>query len=133
MIGYAALHMAYGRLARPEPGDLAQYLYPTLMPGGRRGLFAYAVTYAWDPRPAETLERIKTPTHVMLGERDGVIKQREAAQHAAFIPHVNVEVVPQAGHVLAEEVPEHVADVIAAQVAALRAPNDALRVRGAIR
>jgi hypothetical protein len=46
---------------------------------------------------------------------------------------VNVEVVPQAGHVLAEEVPEHVADVIAAQVAALRAPNDALRVRGAIR
>lgn len=133
MIGYAALHMAYGRLARPEPGDLQQYVYPTLMPGGRRGMFAYAEAYDWNPRPAALLERIVTPTHMMLGERDRVIKHREAAQHAAFIPHVSVDLVPQAGHVLAEETPERVADVIAAQVAWLRAPNDALRVRGATR
>lgn len=131
MIGYAALHMAYGRLARPEPGDLQQYVYPTLMPGGRRGMFAYAEAYNWDPRPAALLERIVTPTHVLLGERDRVIKHREAAQHAGFIPHVNVDIVPQAGHVLAEEAPERVSGVIAAQVAGLREPNDALRVRGA--
>jgi pimeloyl-ACP methyl ester carboxylesterase len=133
MIGYAALHMAYGRLARPEPGDLQQYVYPTLMPGGRRGMLAYGEAYNWDPRPAALLERIVTPTYVMLGERDRVIKHREAAQHAAFIPQVTLDVVQQAGHVLAEETPERVADVIAAQVAGLRAPNDALRVRGAIR
>jgi pimeloyl-ACP methyl ester carboxylesterase len=131
MIGYAALHLAYGRLARPERGDLQQYVYPTLMPGGRRGMLAYAEAYAWDPRPAELLERIVAPTHVMFGERDRIIKHREAAQHAAFIPHVNVDVVPQAGHVLAEEAPERVSDVIVAQVAAL--PNDASRVRGATR
>ncbi len=133
MVGYAALHLAYGRLARPEPGDLQQYLFPTLMPGGRRGMFAYAEAYTWDPRPPELLARIATPTHVMFGERDRVIKHREAAQRAAFIPHVNIDVVAHAGHVLAEEAPERVSDVIAAQVTALRAPNDALRARGATR
>ncbi len=133
MVGYAALHLAYGRLARPEPGDLQQYLYPTLMPGGRRGMLAYAEAYTWEPRPPELLERIATPTHVMFGERDRVIKHREAVERAAFIPHVSIDVVAHAGHVLAEEAPERVSDVIAAQVTALRAPNDGLRARGATR
>jgi pimeloyl-ACP methyl ester carboxylesterase len=133
MIGYAALHMAYGRLAQPEPGDLQQYLYPTLMPGGRRGMLAYAQAYTWDPRPAGLLERISAPTHVMFGERDRVIKHRDASKGAAFIPHVEIEVVADAGHVLAEEAPERVADAIAAQVNGLKAPNDVLRVPGATR
>ena len=133
MIGFAALHMAYGRLARPEPGDLQQYLYPTLMPGGRRGMLSYAEAYTWEPRSPELLERISTPTHAMFGERDGVIKHREAAERAAFIPHVEIEVVADAGHVLAEEAPERVADAIATQVSGLKAPNAALRARGATR
>jgi len=133
MIGFAALHMAYGRLARPEPGDLQQYLYPTLMPGGRRGMFSYAEAYTWEPRSPELLERISTPTRAMFGERDGVIKHREAAERAAFIPQVEIEVVADAGHVLAEEAPERVADAIAAQVSGLKAPNAALRARGATR
>jgi pimeloyl-ACP methyl ester carboxylesterase len=133
MIGYAALHMAYGRLARPEPGDLQQYLYPTLMPGGRRGMLAYAEAYTWEPRSPELLERISTPTHAMFGERDGVIKHREAAERAAFIPRVEIEVIADAGHVLAEEAPERVADAIAAQVNGLKAPNAVLRGPGATR
>jgi pimeloyl-ACP methyl ester carboxylesterase len=133
MVGYVALHMAYGKLTRPENGDLQQYLFPTLMPGGRRGLLAYAEAFTWHPRPAELLERIAAPTHVMFGERDRVIRHHEAAEHAQIIPRVSIDVVPQAGHVLAEETPERVADVISAQVSAMRVPNDASRARGATR
>jgi pimeloyl-ACP methyl ester carboxylesterase len=132
-VGYAALHLAYGHLARPERGDLQQYLFPTLMPGGRRGMLSYAGAFTWEPRPAHELERISAPTHVLLGERDRVVKPREAAERAQYIPRVRIEVMAQAGHVLAEEAPEHVADVIEAQVNALRAPNDALRARGGTR
>lgn len=133
MFGYAALHMSYGQLARPERGDLEQYLFPVLMPGGRRGMLSYAAAYAWEPRPADVLARIASPTQVMFGERDRVIKHDVAAERARAIKHVSVEVVPKAGHVLAEEAPELVADAIAVQVSAISAPNDAILARGATR
>lgn len=130
IFGYAALHLAYGRITRPAHGDLQQYLYPALMPGGRRGMLSYGRAFSWNARPAEVLERISAPTHVLLGERDRVVKVREASERAHMIAGAQVEVVARAGHVLAEEVPERVADAISAQVAALRMPNDALPAQG---
>lgn len=130
LFGYAALHLAYGRLTRPGRFDLQQYLFPTLMPGGRRGMLAYAAAFTWAPRPADQLKRILAPTQVLFGERDRVVKHREAAERATQIPRVGIEVVADAGHVLAEEAPERVADVIAKQVSALRTPNDVLRAQG---
>jgi pimeloyl-ACP methyl ester carboxylesterase len=132
-IAAAALYLAYGRLARPERGDLEQYLYPALVEGGRNGIFAFANAYSWDPRPPHVLEGIKCPTRVLLGERDRVIRPQEVMEYVRAIARVRVNVVPGAGHVLAEEVPELVADAVAELAQATTTPNDVTPAPGAIR
>jgi pimeloyl-ACP methyl ester carboxylesterase len=128
-IGTAALHLAYGRITRPERGDLEQYLYPTLQTGGRFGLVAYATSYDWGARSDDVLRRIACPMTVLLGERDRVVHAREALARLAPLPQARVDVIARAGHVLAEEAPEVVAD--AAQ--ALAVPNESSRVPDAKR
>jgi len=112
-VAFAALHLAYGKLVRPDPGDLEQYLYPALAPGGRFGMLAYAKAFSWEPRPSEAIARIACPTHVMFGERDRVIRSREAIGNLRALPSARVDVVPGAGHVLAEEATEAVAEAVA--------------------
>ncbi|MGQ0641924.1 MAG: alpha/beta fold hydrolase [Gemmatimonadaceae bacterium] len=112
-VGFVALNLAYGDLARPDAGDLEQYLFPTLLPGGRFGMLAYAKAFSWEPRSAAAIARIECPTHVLLGERDRVIRSQEAIELLRAITHARVEVVRRAGHVLAEEAPQKVADSIA--------------------
>lgn len=128
-IGLVALHLAYGRLTRPERGDLEQYLFPTLERGGRFGLAAYGRSYDWGARGDDVLRRIACPMSVLLGERDCVVHAREALARLAPLPHARVDVIPRAGHVLAEEVPELVADA----VLSLAVPNEASRAQGATR
>lgn len=130
-VAAAALYLAYGRLARPERGDLEQYLFPTLETGGRHGIFAFAGAYSWDPRSPRVLERIGCPTRVMLGEQDRVIRQHEVAALARSIAGARVDVISGAGHVLAEEVPPLVADAVAELASAASLPNAATPVPGA--
>jgi pimeloyl-ACP methyl ester carboxylesterase len=132
-VAAAALYLAYGRLARPERGDLEQYLFPTLVAGGRRGIFAFANAYSWDPRSPRVLERIGCPTHVMLGERDRVIRQHEVAALVRSITGARVDIVSGAGHVLAEEVSPLVADAVAELASAASLPNDVTPAPGARR
>jgi pimeloyl-ACP methyl ester carboxylesterase len=118
LMGWMALHTAYGRLAKPAPGDLEQYAYPTLLPGGRFGALAYARAFQWDARGAEMLQRITCPLHVMVGDRDRVVAATAIKQALGPIRHARIDVIAGAGHVLAEEVPELVADAIAQSAAA---------------
>jgi pimeloyl-ACP methyl ester carboxylesterase len=111
-VAFAALHLAYGKLGRPDPGDLEQYLYPALAPGGRFGMLAYAKAFSWEPRASEAIARIACPTHVMFGELDRVIRKDDAIQCMSALPSARIDVVSRAGHVLAEEASEEVADSI---------------------
>jgi pimeloyl-ACP methyl ester carboxylesterase len=112
-VAFAALHFAYGKLGRPDPGDLEQYLYPALAPGGRFGMLAYAKAFSWEPRASEAIARIACPTHVMFGELDRVIRRAEAMDRLRALPTARANVVARAGHVLAEEASEEVAEAIA--------------------
>ncbi|MGH7711779.1 MAG: alpha/beta fold hydrolase, partial [Gemmatimonadaceae bacterium] len=114
VVGWAALHLAYGGLARPDPGDLEQYLYPTLTPGGRFGMMAYARAFSWEPRTADALERIACPMHVLFGERDRVVRRGEAMERLRVVRHLRTDVIARAGHVLAEEAADRVAEAVAA-------------------
>ncbi len=125
--------MAYGQLARPEHGDLEQYLFPALVAGGRHGIFAFANGYSWDPRSPQVLEQIRCTTRVMLGERDRVIRQQEVLALASAITGARVDVVSGAGHVLAEEVSPLVADAVAELASAADMPNDVTPAPGATR
>ena len=126
---FAALYWAYGNITRPQRGDLEQYFFPTLMPGGRYGVLAYTKGFSWEPRPLSALERLTCPTLVMLGERDRVISTGAVLRHLSRVPQIRVDVVKRAGHVLAEEAVEQVADAAAALA---RAPNAASRDQAGI-
>lgn len=121
---WTALKLAYGRLAKPGDYDLEQYLYPTLTPGGRFGMLAYARAFSWAPRDDDVLGRIRSPLHVMLGARDHVVHAVRAQRRLAAFGNVRVDVIPGAGHVLAEEIPETVANAVA-EAAEQARPNDA--------
>jgi len=58
----------------------------------------------------DQLRKIKSPALLMLGERDNVIGDARAVGDRAkrLISHVQVEIIPDAGHVMSTEKPEFV-------------------------
>ncbi len=65
--------------------------------------------------PGRRLERIKAPTLVFLGGKDGLIgSTTSATRRARLIPGSEVEILPNAGHVLSIDEPDFVGDRIIA-------------------
>ena len=63
--------------------------------------------------PGRRLERIKAPTLVLLGGKDGLIgSATSAARRARHIPGSEVEILPNAGHVMSIDEPDLVGDRI---------------------
>lgn len=62
------------------------------------------------PIPAAQLRNIKSPALLMLGEHDNPIgNANEVAKRAKrLIPHVEVEIIPNTGHMMSTEKPEFV-------------------------
>jgi pimeloyl-ACP methyl ester carboxylesterase len=123
-IGAVALRFAYGEIRKPDVDDLAQYLFPTLLPSGRYGTLAYGRAFSWERRARDAIAQITCPMRVLFGDRDRVMPHAESGAWLRSIEHATVEMVPLAGHVLAEEVPEQVADSIRDLAAAEHAQRD---------
>lgn len=77
------------------------------------------------PLPASRLERIEVPTLVVLGGKDGPIgdADRAARRARAHIPHVDVEILGDAGHAMSIEKVERVAPRIVAFLGAASSTN----------
>ena len=59
------------------------------------------------------LQTIKAPTLVILGGKDGLVgNATAAAKRARNIPNCEIEVLPQAGHIMSVDEPEFVAERI---------------------
>lgn len=74
---------------------------------GAKNFFTYKVAPPLS-LPDNQLREIKAPALLMLGERDNVIgNAREAAKRAKrLIAHVEVEIIPEIGHMMSTEKPE---------------------------
>ena len=68
--------------------------------------------YMYNPRLKRWLGRIATPTLVLWGESDGVVKPSYGRAYASFIPGARFELVAGAGHQPEIERPEALADRI---------------------
>jgi len=55
--------------------------------------------------PAPLLRRVKAPTLLLWGEKDGMIPVANAADYARELPHSRVVILPGLGHVPHEEAP----------------------------
>ena len=104
---------AIGRRALPrmvhDPAfvteDLVRgYIDPLLLPGTTAAV--RRMTLAGQGDPALDLGRIAAPTLVVSGASDGAITPADGEKLAAGIPGGRHVVIPEAGHLLAEERPE---------------------------
>ena len=70
---------------------------------------ATSAKYLW-PIPnrglAKRLHRVRVPTLLVWGERDGIVSPRYAADFQARLPRARVEILPQAAHLPMVEHPE---------------------------
>lgn len=78
-----------------------------------------AARYAWmpplyDPKLAQRLHRVKTPTRILWGEKDRITGRLYAEQMVAHIPGASLEVIEGAGHFPVIEQPGLTASRIAA-------------------
>jgi pimeloyl-ACP methyl ester carboxylesterase len=65
--------------------------------------------------PARKLRTIRAPTLVILGGKDGLVgNAAAAAKRARNIPNCEIEILPQAGHIMSVDEPEFVGNRIAA-------------------
>ncbi|MXR44541.1 alpha/beta hydrolase [Mycoplasma hyopneumoniae] len=56
----------------------------------------------------QALKSIKTPTLLVLGQRDGIVLQQETKTYfESLIPQVQTEIIPKTGHLIYSENPEY--------------------------
>lgn len=100
------LRAAYGKRGRWASRDVDQYWAPTIEPEFALALRALLHRYNFAPRTDALLAQLALPTLVILGSRDVLVRSRAAHRRAQTLPMTRSVLVPGAGHVLAEEVPD---------------------------
>ena len=75
--------------------------------------------YMFDRRLSHVLATVRTPTLLVWGEEDRVVPRSCAESYARALTNAQLEIVPEAGHVVEYEKPETVARLIAEHVGSL--------------
>ena len=107
MVGFV-LRLAYAWDSRLTPRDVDEYYAPTQFPAFTRAMRDLLHDFQWAPGDREALAGLRVPALVMFGTRDRLVYNPSVEAMVRAIPDVVLDVVPGAGHVLPEEVPERV-------------------------
>lgn len=103
-----ALRGLYGEKGRFASRDVDEYWAPTADPRFALALRSLLHRFDFVPRSDAQLARIVLPTLVLLGGRDLLVRSRAALARARAWPAARATLYEQAGHVLAEEIPDAV-------------------------
>lgn len=110
-------HIAYGDPLRVTDRQIDEYWSPTQLPGFSLAARASAEEFDWRPMGSERLGAIATPSVVILGEKDRLI--RNAAGAAQAIPGATVRVL-DTGHCVHEERPDEANELIGTLIRRVR-------------
>jgi pimeloyl-ACP methyl ester carboxylesterase len=100
------LRAVYGERGRWARRDVDEYWAPTADPAFALALRALLHRFRFEPRSDDELSRLIMPTLVILGSRDLLVRSDAAHKRSQRLPAARSVLVPGAGHVLAEEVPD---------------------------
>ncbi len=110
-----ALRFAFSTAARPRTtlatvsdADVDEYWAPSGCPGFTTALRHLIHAFPWRLTDARWLREIACPTLVIAGRGDRLVDPASAAAFARTIPGAQLELVPDAGHAVAEQAPEAV-------------------------
>lgn len=112
------LRRIYGEHRQWTERDVDQYWHPLRTREYVAAMFQMLREFDFAPRLANAGAGARLV--VRFGERDRLIPWRRALRHASGFEGVNAAMIPGAGHVPAEEVPDEVAALIVAAAASLR-------------
>lgn len=118
------LRRVYGVRGTWDGRDVDEYWWPLLEARTTAALMSFVNQFDWMPRDTGRACDGAPPLRIVLGERDKLIAWPRATAWARRMPAAHVTVVPGAGHLLAEEVPEETLQEI---LAAASARQDATR------
>ena len=77
-----------------------------MAPSSQDGVIGALLGMAERPDSTPLLRQIKVPTHVVAGAADLIIEPAESQTMAQAIPGSQLQVIPDAGHLVAYEQPE---------------------------
>ena len=100
------LRRVYGVRGTWDGSDVDEYWWPLLETSTTAALMSFVNEFDWMPRDTGRACDGAPPLRILLGERDKLISWSRAAAWARRMPAAEVRVVPGAGHLLAEEVPD---------------------------
>jgi pimeloyl-ACP methyl ester carboxylesterase len=106
------LRRVYGTIRPFTERDVDEYWAASQQPGYLAALMALVMRFDWSPRVPEPLHSIGARVQILLGQRDKLIPAVRAAGVARSAKVASVEIVPGAGHLLAEEAPEWVVQAV---------------------
>lgn len=106
------LRRIYGTRGRWSEADVEAYHAPLRRADTVAALLQWLREFDFTPRPAERLRHLAARMVIRFGERDRLIPWRAALRHAEGFPGADVAVIPGAGHVPAEEVPDVALDAV---------------------
>lgn len=101
-------HRVYGKLGFFTERDVDEYWAPTQFPAVVRAQLQMLQEFQWGLWDEATLQRLRTPTHVIFGTRDRTVRPRHAEALARALPQGRITWIPDGGHVVMEEVPAQV-------------------------
>lgn len=102
-----AVAAMYGDIARIPPGTTEGYSALVYRPGRARGL--HNILRNWEPDVrslTEVMAAIQQPVMLIWGDQDRAVSLASAASMCRALPQAELQVIPGAGHLPAEEVPE---------------------------
>jgi pimeloyl-ACP methyl ester carboxylesterase len=98
----------YGKIGWFTERDVDEYWAPTQFPGVVQAAMQMLREFDWHRLKPEALAEIEAPTMVVFGTLDATVKPVNVEQLVGAMPHGRLEWIEGGGHVVMEEVPEHV-------------------------
>lgn len=107
------LRLVHGSRMTRDARDIDEYWAPTAFPEFPLAMRLLLHHYRWRVRTDEELAALRMPVSVLFGGRDRLLDVRQCVPRAKVFWPSGVRVASNAGHVLMEEVPNEVLDLIA--------------------
>jgi len=103
-----ALRRVYGRRAHFTPRDVEEFLGPSQFPEYALAMRELLHNYDWTAAKHRRLTPVDVPAIGLWGALDHMMPDDGMGIYAPLLPQIVLRVIPDAGHVIAEETPEEV-------------------------
>jgi len=109
-----ALMRVYGKRAHFTQRDVEEYLAPSQFPNFALAMRELLHMYDWNAADGRQLARVDLPAAGAWGSRDHLMPDDGMGIYVSLLPQVVLRAISDAGHIITEETPDEVNEVLIA-------------------